>query len=299
MEELANIARLLNDLWVSVSSWLTWENTKAFGNSSFFTSLIGALAGAFAGAYAAQRIAERKKIREELIKEIRNTNAAIMSAFDISNSLLSLKKQHVKSLKENFDTARAQLIKHKIQLDSGEIQSDKTFFFKGDLQTLPRTQLPVDILRNQVFERLTVGGRPLSLVTSLIQSIELLNSSIDMRNQLIEKYQKTKATENQNFPAFYFGLPYAVGHVDLNYPNAVDGIYNYTDDGIFYSQLLCRDLNDHGKSLAEDFKKQFRTKAPRINEADFQKAQAAGLMPADEAYADWLQCFVKGDKAPS
>jgi gas vesicle protein len=292
--QLDNIATLLNGLWVNVSSWLTWENTKAFGNSSFFTSLIGALAGAFAGAYAAQRIAEREKIREELIKEIRNTNAAIMSAFDISNSLLSLKKQHVKSLKENFDTARAQLIELKRKLDSGEIQSNKPFFFKGDLRTLPRTQLPIDILRNQVFERLTVGGRPLSLVTSLIQSIELLNSSIDMRNQLIEKYQESKATENPNFPARYFGLPYAPGHVDLNYPNAVEGIYNYTDDGIFYSQLLCRDLNDHGKSLVEDFKKHFRTKAPRINEADFQKAQAAGLMPANEAYADWLQCFVKG-----
>lgn len=293
--EVNKINLWFNNLWDIASPYLTWENAKAFSNSAFFTSLIGALAGAFAGAYAAQRIVERKKIRDELTKEIRNTNAAIMLAFNISNSLLTLKKQHVKALKENLDSSRKQLFEHQRKLESGEIQRNVPFDFKADLQSLPLTQHPIDTLRKQVFEQLTVGGRPLSLVASLIQAIEWLNSSIERRNQLIEKFKETRAPENPNFPAIYFGLPMSAGEVNLDYPNTVDGIYSYTDDGIFYSHLLCQDLNEHGKDLATDFKKRFRGKAPRINEADYQIAQDSGLMPSDEDYSDWLKCFVKGD----
>jgi hypothetical protein len=235
--EVNKINIWFNDLWDIASPYLTWEYAKAFSNSAFFTSLIGALAGAFAGAYAAQRIVERKKIRDELTKEIRNTNAAIMLAFNISNSLLTLKKQHVKALKENLDSSRKQLFEYLRKLESGEIQRDGPFDFKADLQSLPLTQHPIDILRKQVFEQLTVGGRPLSLVASLSQAIEWLNSSIEMRNQLIEKFKETRAPENPNFPAIYFGLPLAAGEVNLDYPNTVDGIYSYTDHILQSSSL--------------------------------------------------------------
>jgi hypothetical protein len=60
-------------------------------NSNLFTSLIGALAGAFAGAYGGQLIVERSKTRDELLKEMRNTNAAIMLAFGMCNTALSLR----------------------------------------------------------------------------------------------------------------------------------------------------------------------------------------------------------------
>ena len=60
--------------------FLTWENATTFFNSAFVISLIGALAGAYAGATAAQRIAERTKERDQLLTQIRSTNAAIMVA---------------------------------------------------------------------------------------------------------------------------------------------------------------------------------------------------------------------------
>src|SRR5689334_19372520 len=68
--------------------------------------------GAFAGAYGAQIITERSKLREELTKEIRNTNAAISISFGICNFLLSMKHQHVKDLKEKYDAQRKDFFAH-------------------------------------------------------------------------------------------------------------------------------------------------------------------------------------------
>src|SRR5690349_16473622 len=86
-----------------IEPWIDWESLKAFANSAFTTSLVGALAGAFAGARAAQVIAERSKLRDEISKQIRDTNAAMVVSFTIANSVLALKKQHVAELKTSYD----------------------------------------------------------------------------------------------------------------------------------------------------------------------------------------------------
>ena len=83
--------------------WLTWDNVKAFSNSKFVTAALGALAGAAGGAYAAQRIAERAKVREQLLQEARNSNAAIDLAHQICSTYLGLKEQHVRALKRTYD----------------------------------------------------------------------------------------------------------------------------------------------------------------------------------------------------
>jgi hypothetical protein len=135
--------------------WMTWENVKAFANSNFFTALAGSAAGAFSGTYIAQRIVERGKIHDELLTEIRNTNAAIMLSFGICNSMLALKKQHVKRLKEEFDSSRETLLK---VLQGKAKQGDPPFEFKADLASLPRSRQPTEALQRQVFDNLSVGG---------------------------------------------------------------------------------------------------------------------------------------------
>lgn len=296
--EISEVKDLVVSWWGIASTYLPrWETTTAFCNSSFFTALIGSLAGAFAGAYAAQRIAEKSKSRDELTKEIRNTNAAIMLSFNICNSLLALKEQHVKPLKEHFENLRKKIFEHKQKRDTGVIAKDIPFEFVADLQIFPLPQLPTTQLQKQVFEQLTVGGRALSIVTCLIEATSWLNNSLEERNQLIEMYKETNAPDSQDFPRMYFGLPSKNGHVHLEYSNLVDSISSYTDDGIFYSQLLCRDLNEHGVSLASTFKKRFRDQAPHINSPDFQKAKEKGLLPSDDTYANWLSCFIKSEEA--
>jgi hypothetical protein len=270
-----------------------WQDTKDFFNSSFST----AMAGAFAGAWGAQYIAERSKYRDELIKEIRNINAASVVAFGICNSLLSLKKQHVKALKENFYSQKKLLTDHRGKVQARAIDPKTAFEFQADLQTLTAPQFPIDILREQIFERLSLVGRPLNLTTTLSETLHCLNWSIERRNQLIESY-KSATNPQVDLPVLYFGLP-VNGHVDQTYPDVIDSVYSQTNDGIFFSNLLCKDLIEHGEKMAGVFSKKFGKGAPTINTTDFTKAEDAGLMPDEADYADWLTMFVKRIETPT
>lgn len=271
---------------------IQWQDVKDFFNSVFFTAIAGSLAGAFAGAYGAQRIIERAKYRDELLKEIRNTNAATNVTFGICNSLLSLKKQHVKALKETFDAQKLDFLNHQNKVRVGEICKDQVFNFLADLQSLSLPQLPVDILQAQVFEKLSLMGRPLNLATTLSQTAHSLSESLEKRNQLIEFYKVNALARKDGFVALYFGLPQD-GHINQDYASSLDAIYNQTDDGIFFSQLLCKDLVEHGEQIAARFKKKYGKDAPTINKPDFTKAETLGLMPEAENYADWAGMFVK------
>lgn len=287
------VAQSICNSWSVLSDFVSLEATKNFANSAFVTSLLGALAGAFAGAAAAQRIAERSKHREELLREMRNTNAAIALVFGICNTLLSLKKQHVKSLKESYDAQKVALIEFHRQRKAGEIPQDLPFEFKADLQTLQPQALPMDTLRAIVFERLSIVGRPLNLVVTLTQTVESLAESLAKRNSLIEGYKVEFAKETQRLVPLYFGLPFGEGHVNLDYPGTIDAIYNQTDNGVFFGNLLCKDLHEHGKQLSDAFKKKFKNDPPRISEVDFGSAAADGLMPDEKNYADWVKAFIK------
>jgi hypothetical protein len=79
----------------------------------------------------------------------------------------------------------------------------------------------------------------------------------------------------------------------------IQSIYLQTDGGIFFSQLLCKDLEEHGNQLAARFQKRFGKGAPRIAHPIFTNAEQEGLMPQSPIYDDWANMFVKrpDDKA--
>lgn len=293
------VAKSICSSWSTLTHIVCWETIKSFSNSAFVTSLLGALAGAFAGATAAQRIAERSKHREELLREMRNVNAAIALAFGICNTLLALKKQHVKSLKETYDVQKAALLEFERQRNAGEIQRDKVFKLKSDLQTLNPQSFPMDTLRMVVFERLSIIGRPLNLVVTLSQTVQNLEESLSKRNSLIESYKTVLANDTQHISTLYLGLPYGEGHINLDYPGTIDAIYSQTDDGIFFSNLLCKDLHAHGNRLADEFKKKFKDNPPCISEVDFTAVSTIELMPDEKNYADWTKAFVTKPRTDS
>ena len=279
--------------WGAISDFISWGNTKDFANSNFVTSLLGALAGAYAGATAAQRMAERSKLREEMLREIRNTNAAIALAFGACNTFLALKKQHVKGIKESYDAQKASLLEFHRMRKAGQIPQDLAFEFHANMQTLQPQPLPMDTLRTVVFERLSIVGRPLNLVVSLTQTVESLTGSIEKRNSLIEGYKVEFSKNADLLVPLYFGMPYGEGHVNLDYPGTIDAMYSQTDDGIFFSNLLCKDLHEHGKQLADSYRKKFKSDPPRISEVDFGPPAADGMMPDENNYSDWFKAFVK------
>jgi hypothetical protein len=202
-----------------------WQLAKNTFNSAFFTAITGSLAGAFAGAYGGYVIVERGRVREELLKEIRNTNAAILIAFSVCNSLLSLKGQHLKRLKETYDGQRREVVRRCELLKSGAGMPDTMFEFSADFQTLFLSPLPLDVLQTQVFEKLSPTGQVILLTTTLRQTIHNLGSSILLRNKIIEGFKIRSPLQQNELITLYFGLPYGGGHVNQEYPTALELIH--------------------------------------------------------------------------
>jgi hypothetical protein len=267
-----------------------WPDAKDFFNSVFVTAILGSLAGALGGAIAAQRIADRTRSKDELLKEIRATNAATMIAFGVCNSILLAKKQHIAALRETFNQHR---VAARAAIAAQQAGHGAVFEFHGDFRTIDTLSLPLLILQAQVFEKLSVQGRAILLLTTLDQSVKGLNEIIGKRNQLIETFKaRPPSSSSSELLALYFGFPFQ-GRTDQQYSDFVEGIYKQADDAIWFSAKLCSDLSAHGDALAATFKKKFGKGAPRIHKPDFAKANEENLMPSDDGYADWLSMFAK------
>jgi hypothetical protein len=263
--------------------------TGAVLNSNFVTSIAGALAGAFFGAWGAQKIAARSKRRDDLLNEIRNTNAAIMLAFTVTDLSLSLKKQHVKPLKKIFEQQQLAYAIHLTQRTLGVARPVAIHF---DLGTITPITLPMNILQHTVFEKISIGGRPLALMAILSQSAEILNASLKHRNELVTEFERRNVRNSAALLPEYLGLVQPPGKINQKYPDFVSAIFATTDDLIFFSLLMGKDLVAHGDKLAERFKREFEENPPAISRLMHWRQDVSSLIPDDSEYRSWLDGFV-------
>ena len=270
-----------------------WDYAKLFLNTGFFIALVGAGAGAFGGALGAQIISDRIRRKADLLEEIRSTNAAIMVAFSIRNSYLALKDQLVQPIKEGFDQQNLRLIEFKESVASS-IAEKAIFNLQVDFRTITPLPVRTDILQTLIFEKISLIGRPLSLLDALDNSIHVLNGPIVKRNQLIGIYQEQQDMAAEVLSRLYFGQPDDQGAVDSNYPDSLEAIHSLTDDCVFFSKLLCDDLFEHGEMLTKGFKKTISRKdVPAIGKVNFEETEKSGLMPNSENYEDLTTSFAK------
>ncbi len=156
---------------------------------------------------------------------------------------------------------------------------------------MPAVSQPLPVLKDIVFGRLSTVGRPLNLVSSIGEVVENLNTTISQRNELIEMFKAGKYPPGANIEDMYLALPYGGGHVNQQYPDLVGAISSYTDDAIFLSHLLCKDLREYGNEVAATFKKSFKHPVPRVTEVDFKQAEAGGMLPNADKYKTWFTAF--------
>lgn len=270
---------------------ISWEAINSFCNSTFTTSLVGALAGAFAGAVAAQNVADKSKRRDELIKEIRNTNTAIALTFSIFNLMFAIKKQCVAALKINYDEEKDRYLNYHAKLNNGQHQNLEPYALKFDLRGMSVTSPPTKVLQDIVFTALSSIGRPVNLVAALEEAVGNLNISITKRNELIALFRTEQFPEGADFEHMYLGVPYRDGHINQEYGDIVAAIASYTDDAIFFSRLLCQDLREHGLKISSNFERLTKDRSPRITEVDFKLDRYDELLPAEEQYATWFTAF--------
>ena len=268
----------------------SWQNLAAITNSAFMTSLIGALAGAYAGAFGAQRISERSKERAEFQAQIRNSNTAITLSFMVCNSMIALKQQQTKVLCDTYFAKRAELAGFLEMRAGGEIPPEAPFDFTAELGSVPFPTVPIDALRSLVYEKLSVSRRPIALVAALTGALSSLAETIENRNGQISKF-KNLTPENRQLLALYFGLPYAGGHVSTEYPDAMEGLKNLTDDVIFFSHLLCKDLEAHGNEVLYKLRSRFKGVVDQIHPIELSPDRTAGLIPTLEQYSEWISGF--------
>ena len=167
--------------------------------------------------------------------------------------------------------------------------------FQFDFGTLPPVLTPTTVLQALVFKKLSLNGRPLSLAATLTQVAHSLDDVIQVRNHLIECYKAESLMPREQRVPKYFGLPERNGNTDTSYPDVIKAIYDHTNDCIYFSHLLYKDLYDHGEELRKKFTKLFGKDTPTINKIDFSGQEKEGLLPDQKNYLNWTDGFLKNN----
>jgi hypothetical protein len=129
-------------LYIDLST--LWQYARDFISSNAFVAITSSCAGAYFGAYGAQRIVARGKERDEILTNMRNTNAATVVSYSICNTFLVMKKQHIKPLKDRFETQKRSLLEHVEKATPGI-----RFRFVADLSTIFASPIAIDMLRQK------------------------------------------------------------------------------------------------------------------------------------------------------
>jgi hypothetical protein len=276
------------DLWPWIASFqerlnanLDWESLRDFGNSTFFTSIAGAFAGAWAGGRIAQVLAIRARDKEELARELRNTNAAATMSSALCDDLAAILRQHIMPMKEQFDSDLA-IVTALLAAPSPSSGTPPTI--QANLQHLSGPSLHTAPLQQLVFNDVS-NNRAIRLYTTLNQTVSTVHGLIEKRNLLIDEF---RASPNPHavLRHGYFGLPSPTS-CDDRYKSALYGLHTALQDGVYFSMNLALLLADHAGDLAGRYKKRFGKPVPRAIELDFSRLAERGVMPDRKDYPDW------------
>lgn len=265
----------------------TLDVLAAILNSPFVLSLLGAAAGACIGAMVATRLVAQRQRREELLTEIRCTNVATMVALSICHKVLSLKRMHVLPLLTRFNADMAAWNEFQRQRRTGERQGNVPPPISIDLRVVPSLTFPIVTLQRILFDKISMFGRSLALMTTLSETAAWLTNANAKRNELVEQIRRLPNATG--VAQLYFGAASATGVANPDYPEAIRAVGTHADELIWFSATLAGDLAAHAQQLRDDWATEFgRKHLPEVTAVDFTAARKNGLMPDDSKFAEWL-----------
>ena len=272
--------------WLNQIDWPgILSKAQVVAELNFTTALIGSLAGAFGGAWAAQRIAEKSKLREDLLKEIRHTNAASSMVYGIANAHLGLKSQHIQALQDNYLEEMARFELFEKARAAGTVPPRQIFNVNADLQTLKPLYSPVDQIQRLMFDQISITGAALFVLPILLATMQSLNESLEDRNRLVEEW---KANKPKNLVQLYLGLP-DENVVDQRYKMLVEAIYRQTDDVIAFSTMIGDALYDHAIAQRKKLRERFKIEGPVVTKIDF--SRFSKFIPPAKEYENFAKMF--------
>ncbi len=208
----------------------------------YFLGTLGSAAfGAFAGAWINNRIQAKKTA----LAELNGVSSATMLGVSICNSCLGFKRQFVAPMHERFVQLRNGYDQEVIARKEGRTTN---FVASVELQTLMLPKMPTELLERHVFEKISIRGRALAAAVQLASSIEGLAKAIENRNGLIDEFRELPQDRRLSF---YLGLRSAEGIIDDRYGATIRGIFDQTNDCIFFSRILAEDLLKYGTACGE------------------------------------------------
>jgi hypothetical protein len=271
---------------------LVWLPLAPLFESAFLSSVVGALGGAYFGARAAQELAARKQDKDELKKHIRATSYAITLATALVGFFVGTKKQQVMGITQRYKELHDSYNNFMAGKADGSIPANTQLHLQLDMSVLSTASAPVEVLRTQLVEKIQVRrSRPIRLQLAMEQSAEGLNEFIHKRNQWIENFRANPVQGNQ-LPAKLFGIS-VDGVTDMTYPACIQAIKEHCDDAVFFSHLLCCDLQAHGKELRDEYIRRYGKPAPSTTTVSFADVIAEDLIPPDSQYQSWFTGFIE------
>lgn len=256
-------------------------------SESFLSTLLASAFGALFGAWGAQLVISRKQARDALVSELNSISAALGLCFSVCNLYIALKKQHVKSLRDNFNALAARHAAFQVEARANP-GVPRVFAFQADFRTLNPVETASDTLLSLVFEKISIRHRGLGAAVALSNAISSLNRNIEYRNQIIRELRDNPLPPEVLIDR-YLGLVANDGSVDERYPNALAAIYDENDQCIFYSQLLAKDLWDYGRKLRRRNLRRLNWNMPDLPLADWTQAQE--FLPKEDDFKDWLKGY--------
>jgi hypothetical protein len=242
--------------------------------------LVSALAGAGVGAYSAQYIAARNKRHDDLLKEVRSANAACTMAYSITDSFITVKRDIVKPLLDNFTKELARFeVAGRNFIPGVSAPIDIAF----DLQTFTLVKTPVSHLQDIVYKGVSAPIRAISIMSVLDRTIAGLEGFHAERNKLCDELRQKPFDGH-----VYFGVKKGDA-TDARYSSVLSNLSSYSDDAIYFSRLLGDDLKKYANEVKARLPKKLQVWAPVITSASF--AKAADILPDPAKYNDYEIMF--------
>jgi len=240
---------------------------------SFISAGIGAIFGAW--------LTSRAQSKRAIVRELHALRAAQALCFSIGNRVLSLKKQHILKLKNDYDQATA-------AYEAAIVDETTTAIdIRFDLQVLSKIDFPIENLEKIIFDKCLLNTQGLATLATLADATHELNSAIEFRTELISKGQPPDLEQKI---AAYLGL-YLNGSVDERFRNNIDALYSYTNDCIFFSISLDKAICERENAIRRR-NWQFWLPGTKLAPIDW-KFTEHQLIPESADYAGWTRGFVR------
>ena len=234
--------------------------------------------------WGAQQIISKIEHKRQLLEEIRNTRAALALAEDVVTAYLNMKEQKIQGLVSGYRKKLAAFLHLRKAQMRRQRPDPADIHITADFEFFTPFYVPLDLLKNLIFEKISVTGRALRLWAVLSRVDQDLKNIFLTRNQFIANHRRAASQNSEYLIRIYFGQKDQNGDRDRVYPHLIKAIGLHSDSAIYFAMLLCDDLFKHYKFLATQLGKD----APAAKKPDWSKAYALGLIPDNKGFEDWI-----------